>query len=298
MVTKVLFFASLAGIINATVSQLLARQPNNANERAGFQIMMTSSSLLFALLLLPFYNFQSIDTDIILPLILFGLANGVFVLTNQITIFEAIKRGPISIIWPVAWLSAPVTGLLWFVFTWFEGFTLWHAAGLSFFVISLLFMRFGMKKKNSFAQPILPYFFLLVIIGLLSGAFANLIFKNAFLNLSNPGLEYSFSYTTMLYLVSATGIFTFWKFKVKKIEFKKKDIPMAVTCGFLALPQFLIITLVISDADTAGFFCTFAGVAITGAVILSRIFQKDKLSTAVIIGIICALIAIISFSLA
>lgn len=259
-------------------------------------MLLVFFSLVFGLLIIPFFGIRLERID----LILLACGNGLFVLINLMTVFEAAKRGPMAILWPVAWLSAPVTGLLWFVLDGFDNFSRWHGTGLGVFLLSLFFMWLGKRADdgNPDGAKIKPFFFILVITAMLSGVGANVFMKYAFLDKMVQQFDFRVTYSLTASLIVASGMFIYWKLKAGQLEFRSGKTHWAVLGGMLMVTQFVIITVGITKADPAIFFCSFAGVAIAGAVVSARLFQKEKVAVPVLFGVFFAIVAIISFSLA
>ena len=303
MLYQAIGLAVLAGVLNAALSQMLFKQPDKPAERAGFQIIFSFTGFVVVWLVIFFYGLIDNDAFHVLSensnLMLFGCANGFFGVINLITVFEAIRRGPISIIWPVAWLSAPLSGLIWFVFTRFKGFNEWHAVGMALFVVCLFLMGMSKKQKPDnepdAGNKILPYFFFFVIIAMLGGVGANLVFKYA--------LEKHSAFQKVIFIGSAsmtacTGMVIYCLIKMRKIVFRTGRSFYAVLGGMCGFAQFLLLAYGIVKTDLATFLCIFAGVAISVTILLARIFQKEKVSKRMLLGIAAAILAIVSFTLA
>lgn len=304
----------LGGIINSFMSQIIKRQPEGRQERGAYQALFSFSAVLLPSILMATYF-----DGVLRSVFIYGLIVGGFVFINQVSVFSSLRRGPISIAWPIFWLSAPVSGITWFLMTKFKDFnSFWHSIGIGAFVLCLYMMG---KAKNpgksednndkdievmrseangadqtSIGASIKPYFFHFVATGMLAGAVANLFWKTAFEGVQLTDAD-KFGFVMGTSLSSATLMFLYWKIRIKKINLGKKYILPAVAGGLTGSIQIVLMSFAMSQLALVTVACVSAGVAISGSVVLAMIFQKEKINGYLATGILLALFAIISFSL-
>jgi hypothetical protein len=302
-----LYFALTAGVLNAISAQILKNQPQNNEEQSGFQVIMAVFQVIFGVaILIPVALY--FNEKVSWVFVLSGFAMGVFGFSNFVTICVALRRGPMSIVWPTAWLAAPLSGTIWFIVTGFKDFTYWHGIGIGLFVLSLYCMSKTKPKaptgdaneKAAVSQnEIKPYFFLHIALGMLTGVCGNFVTK--FVSQLDHAQEVVPQTTTFasMNLLSIFCIYFMWRFifKTKVALPKLAHIECSALNALLAICMFFLTIYGFKNLDIATFMCSYAGVAISGAVVMAYLFQKEKISKPVFIGIICSLFAIGSFAL-
>lgn len=287
--TSAVIYTLIAGLLNAIMSQLFCKQPGDKGQCGGFMVAFGLTNIAIAAVLISFNGyhpgsgwFAGIST-----------ASGLFTLVNLFAVFAALKKGPLSILWPFAWLAAPLSGIIWFIYTGFEGFSVFHAAGIIFFLIALVLMYFSNKADSS----VQPGFFMLAVIALLGGTAATLLYKY---DLTTPPFAKGTDVTYMFFSAMATNVVITCNavFTTQRISYALRPVFYACLAGVVGMLQFYLATFAVARLDASVYLCTFAGSAIFFSTFFARVFQKEELTALKIASTaaILAAIAMLSFT--
>ena len=288
-----IFFAITCGVLNAVGSQALKRETVVPEEQAGFRLVFYSLCVLIPTIVCLIIRFDVGSWQFAAS----ALGTGVFTSLNIIFLLIAIKLGPLSILWVIAWMAGPLGGILWLIYPGTDDFTILHIFGLMTFVLTLISLGRAVNKQDEEKKKVgVRFMFYAVLCSVVAAGATYLIKFSSSFGTYTSGSAYTFvvfwSITNLLGVTMNSLVRTGVRFR-----FEKNSIRWAVLGGSAISIEMILLQYGSGFGPALEYFSLVAATALIMAAILARIFQKELITFYTMLGILFGILSIVIFSL-